>query len=332
MRPLIVILTLLLLSGCSWFQSEEEKAARENRNNPKNFTEQDYYERIQRNLTSRSWALAIENLEALEAQFPFGTYAEQAQLELIYAHYESTDYESATAAADRFIRLHPRHPNVDYAHYIKGLSLISESKGFLEEFLPRDDTKRDPGTARLAFTTFTDLISRYPNSVYAADARKHLVYLRNLLARHEIHVANYYFKREAYLAATNRGRYVVENFQRTPAVADGLAVMAQGYHLLGMKVPSTNAAQTLATNFPDHPALNANGEFEYQDNFEDNSSWWRRLTLGYYIPEKSPAYDSRPEYRRDSDNEDKSSDQQSETEEPESEKSWLNWLSFGLLG
>ena len=326
MRPLIVILTLLLISGCSWFQSKEARDAKANRNNPKNFTEQDYYERIQRNLTSHSWAIAIDNLEALEAQFPFGTYAEQAQLELIYAHFESADYESATAAADRFIRLHPRHPNVDYAHYIKGLSLISESKSFLDRFLPTDDTTRDPGTARLAFTTFTDLISNYPNSVYSADARKRLIYLRNLLARHEIHVANYYFKREAYLAATNRGRYVVENFQRTPAVADGLAVMAQGYYLLDMNEPSANAAKTLAANFPDHPALNAQGEFQYQSTFDNDSSWWRRLSLGYYIPEQPPAFESRPEYQRDA------PARQKDQQESSEGKSWLNWLSFGLLG
>ena len=332
MRTLIITLSLLLISGCSWFQSEETKAAKAKRDEPKTITEQDYYERVQRNLTSRSWALAIENLEALEAQFPFGTYGEQAQLELIYAHYESADYESATAAADRFIRLHPQHTNVDYAHYIKGLSLISESKGFLDSFLPRDDSKRDPGTARQAFATFTDLLHRYPNSVYAADARKHLVHLRNLLARHEIHVANYYFKREAYLAATNRGRYVVENFQRTPAVADGLAVMAQGYYLLNLKEHSANAAKTLATNFPDHPALNASGEFQYQDNFKDDSSWWKRLTLGYYIPENPPAYDSRPESLRDSSTEQEQELEQNEQQEPERGKSWLNWLSFGLLG
>lgn len=331
MRPFIVFFSLLLISSCSWLQSEEEREAKVDRNNPKNFTEQDYYERIQRNLNSRSWAIAIENLEALEAQFPFGTYAEQAQLELIYAHYESADYESATAAADRFIRLHPRHPNVDYAHYIKGLSLISESKGFLEAFLPRDDSKRDPGSARLSFATFTDLLSRYPNSVYAADARKHLVYLRNLLARHEIHVANYYFKREAYLAATNRGRYVVENFQRTPAVADGLAVMAQGYYLLDMKDLAANAANTLAANFPEHPALSAAGEFQYQDTLKDDSSWWRRLTLGYYVPDKPPYFDSRPEYRRQP----PAAETMEETRpssENDQEKSWLNWLSFGLFG
>ena len=339
----VIILTLIFISGCSLFESEEEREAKARSTNPKNFTEIDYYERIQANLLASNWTSAIENLEALEAQFPFGTYAEQAQLELIYAHYKGTDYEAATAAADRFIRLHPRHPNADYAVYIKGLALISESKGFFDHFLPRDATQRDPGSARLAFAIFTDLLSNYPNSAYAADARKQMIFLRNQLARHEIHVANYYFKREAYLAATNRGRYVVENFQRTPAIPDALAVMAQGYYLLDKLELSANAARTLAENFPNHPALNAQGEFQYQDTLTDKSSWWRIFTLGYYTPEKPPYYDSRPK-----NNQNKpviaseagsrikpNAPGEATGEEPDSDKadrSWLNWLSFGLLG
>ena len=191
------------------------------------FTERDFYEKIQISLNASNWTLAISNLQLLESQFPFGKYAEQAQLELIYAQFKSADYESSIASADRFIRLHPQHPNVDYAFYVKGLSEISQASGFFDSFLPTDNTKRDIGSARRCLCTFSEFLTRFPKSPYAADARKRLVNLRNQLARAEIHVANYYFSRGAYLAAANRGRFVVENFQQTPAVPDGLAVMAQ---------------------------------------------------------------------------------------------------------
>ncbi len=186
----LLLLATLALSGCSWmpFVGDDEKDSKESET--EGYTEQDFYEVIQRDLRASRWENAIENLQALEAQFPFGAYAEQAQLELIYAYHRAADYEAAKAAADRFIRLHPRHPNVDYAYYLKGMSSLRQSRGFLDTFLPTDFTSRDPGTAREAFGTFSELLDQYPNSSYAADARKRMVFLRNLLARYEIHVAN----------------------------------------------------------------------------------------------------------------------------------------------
>ena len=187
---MFLILTLSLTSGCSWLgwgdddKTEEEETG---------FTEKDFYEKIQSSLNSKNWSVAISNLELLESQFPFGKYAEQGQLELIYAQYKTGDFESSIASADRFVRLHPQHPNVDYAFYVKGLSQISQTGGFFDSFMPTDQTMRDIGEARGAFTTLTELLSRYPKSPYASDARKRLVSLRNRLARAEIHVANYYF-------------------------------------------------------------------------------------------------------------------------------------------
>src|SRR5690606_2141674 len=129
--------------------------------------------------------------------FPFGTYAEQAQLELIYAYYMSNDPDAAIATANRFIRLHPQHRNADYAYYMMGLSAFTKDKGMFERVLPTDLTMRDPGAARESLANFAQLLNRYPDSPYAADAKKRMLYLRNLLARYEIHVANYYFKRGA---------------------------------------------------------------------------------------------------------------------------------------
>jgi outer membrane protein assembly factor BamD len=333
----------LLVSSCSWMpfvdsdaDDEAEKARQEEL---KQLTEKGFYDRIQRNLQSRNWTEAISNLQSFEAQFPFGNYAEQAQLELIYVYLESQDHEAAVASADRFIRLHPRHPNVDYAYYIKGLAAISQTKGIFSNFIPVDDTRRDPGEARQAFATFSELISRYPNSSYAADARKRMLHLRNMLARHEIQAANYYFKRGAYLAAANRGRYVVENFQQTPAVPDGLAAMAQGYHMIGLQDLADDAVRVLASNYSNHPALNEQGEFNFQDGIlKDEKHWQSRLTFGYFKPEKPPSYDSRDIYNpiqrrlailRSEAGSDATNIAENTEKKP---RSWLSKLSFGVFG
>jgi outer membrane protein assembly factor BamD len=259
--------------------------------------EQQMYEEAQRHLNSHNFDLAVRSLQLLESRYPFGKYAEQAQLEMIYAHYGAYEHEAAVEAADRFIRLHPQHPNVDYAYYMKGLAAYSGQQDIFARFLPTDETKRDTSHAREAFAEFAQLVSRYPDSPYAADARARMVYLRNLLARHEINVANYYFRRGAYLAATNRGRYVVEHFQHTPAVADGLAVMAQGYILLGMDDLAKDAIATLTLNYPDHPALDKQGRFQSAYTLEGvQRSWINKATFGLFDPPEPPQFDSREDY------------------------------------
>ncbi len=276
---------VLGLGGCA--NNDEEQFSAES-------GEQQIYDQAQRYLNARNFDLSIQALQALESRYPFGRYAEQAQLELIYAYYGAYQPEAAVEAADRFIRLHPQHPNVDYAYYMKGLATSTSSQDFLARFTPTDQTKRDTTYAREAFAEFAQLVSRYPDSPYAADAKARMVHLRNVLARNEIHVANYYFRRGAYLAAANRGKYVVENFQRTPAVGDGLAVMAQGYRVLGMDDLAQEAIDTLALNFPDHPALNDKGEFDTVYTQEGlQRSLINRATFGLFDPPKPPQFDSR---------------------------------------
>ena len=229
LRALLLCLLLPLvgqLSGCAGDGDENDLVA--------DSGEEQIYNQAQGFLNSKNYDLAIRAFQALESRYPFGRYAEQAQLELIYAHYGAYEPEAAIEAADRFIRLHPQHPSVDYAYYMKGLATAGSSQDLLARFTPTDKTKRDTSYAKEAFAEFAQLVSRFPDSPYAPDARDRMVALRNLLARHEIHVANYYFRRGAYIAAVNRGRYVVENFPQSPAVADGLAVMVQGYLLLDL--------------------------------------------------------------------------------------------------
>ena len=323
---MLLILSLSLTTGCSWLgwgdeeQTEEDSAG---------LTEKDFYERIQSSLNASNWTVAISNLQLLESQFPFGKYAEQGQLELIYAQYKSGDYESSIASADRFIRLHPQHPNVDYAFYVKGLSEISQTGGFFDSFLPTDSSMRDIGDARGAFTTLTELLSRFPESPYAADARKRLVSLRNRLARAEIHVANYYFTRGAYLAAANRGRFVVENFQQSPAVPDGLAVMAQAYYLLEMKELADNSVEVLVANYPEHPSLDSNGQFDFERRLlADQDSWLDKLSFGVLKRIKPPSFDSRSVYDKVTREAELGDGDQSQQD---NKRSIWSLLTFGLL-
>jgi outer membrane protein assembly factor BamD len=256
--------------------------------------EQQMYEQIQGYLQGGSYSDAVRALQLLESRYPFGKYAEQAQLELIYAHYQAYEHEAAVEAADRFIRLHPQNPNVDYAYYMKGLAAYTSNQDVFDRFIPTDLSERDTSQAREAFGEFAQLVARYPASPYAADARARMVYLRNLLARHEITVANYYFRRGAYLAATNRGAYVVENFQNTPAVADGLAVMAQGYILLGYNDLAKDTIAVLALNYPEHYSLDDNGEFQSVYTLDGlQRSWINKVSFGLFDPPEPPQFDNR---------------------------------------
>jgi outer membrane protein assembly factor BamD len=283
---LTIAAMLLFTVGCS----DNDKPSEE-------LTEKEIYTMARKQIDANNYTAAVTNLQLLESRFPFGPYAEQAQLELIFAHYRSYDNDAAVASADRFIRLHPQHPSVDYAYYMKGLANFTEGKGLFERFLPTDLAQRDPGAARQSFNDFAQLLARYPESDYAADAQARMLYLRNLLARHEIVVANYYFKRGAYVAAANRGRYVVENFQKTPAVPDGLAIMVQAYLLLGTQELADDSLAILKSNFPDHPSLDRNGNFITKFTLEGvERSWINKLSLGLFDRTEPPKFDNRAEW------------------------------------
>ncbi|GAB5497937.1 MAG: outer membrane protein assembly factor BamD [Pseudohongiellaceae bacterium] len=252
--PILLLLTLAL-GGCGLFGDRErdEFAGLS--------TEEQFYRRALEQLNSRNFTGAIATYQALESRFPFGRFAAQAQIEIVYAYYRNGDMEAARAAADRFIRLHPDNENIDYAYYMRGLSSFRDSGGLLSRFLPIDQTKRDPGRAQESFNDFSQLLALFPDSAYAADARARMVFLRNNLAAYEIHVANYYLERRAYIAALRRGQYVVENFQGTPAVADGVAIMVEAYLRLGLNDLADTSLTLLRENYPAHASLDDGGEF-----------------------------------------------------------------------
>ncbi|WP_443192469.1 outer membrane protein assembly factor BamD [Pseudomonas indica] len=334
-KHLLLIAILALTAACSSNEVVDE-----------NLSETELYQQAQADLGSKSYTSAISKLKALESRYPFGRYAEQAQLELIYAYYKNVEPEAAKAAAERFIRLHPQHPSVDYAYYLKGLASFDQDRGLLARFLPLDMTKRDPGAARDSFNEFAQLTSRYPNSRYAPDAKARMIYLRNLLAAYEIHVAHYYLKRQAYVAAANRGRYVVENFQETPSVGDGLAVMVEAYQRLGLNDLAATSLETLKLNYPDHPNLE-DGQFVPREEEADNRSWLAKATLGL-IESNTPLppgqtrasqdvirqYEDAEEQIPDElkpENQDEAREDAREAEGNDDDRSWWSYMTFGLF-
>ena len=268
----LLLFVLVFAFGCSKDDIEEDLEA----------TELAYYTSAQESLRAGNYTGAIQKLQLLESRFPFGRYAEQAQLEIIYAYYKSAQPEAARSAADRFIRLHPTHPNVDYAYYLKGMVSFEQDKNFLANFIPMDPSTRDPGAARESFNDFSQLIRRFPNSEYAPDAQRRMKYLRNLLAQSEIHVAEYYIRRGAYVAAANRGRYVFENFQGSVAVPDALAIMVEAYALLEMTDLAQQALEVLATNYPDHHSLDKDGKFRRSQAISEERNWLNIITFGLF--------------------------------------------------
>ncbi len=239
-RNLFAILILLpLLFACAVPDLQDET---------KDWSASQFYSEAKAALTDGNYDQAIKYYNGLQARYPFGPYATQAQLDIIYAHYKNNEPESCIAAADRFIKLNPQNPFVDYAYYIKGLANYNRNTSFLSELLETDPSQRDAGAALTSFNDFAELVRRFPDSKYSADARQRMLYLRNNVAKYQIHVARYYMKRGAYLAAANRANRVVSNFQRTDAVKEALEIMVDAYTRLGMTELAADAERVLAIN------------------------------------------------------------------------------------
>ncbi|OUD12527.1 outer membrane protein assembly factor BamD [Thioflexithrix psekupsensis] len=213
------------------------------------------YEEAKKALKDDDYRTAIRYYELLEARHPFGPYAQQALLESIYAYYKHNEPESAIVTADRFIQQYPRHPNIDYVYYMKGLVNFEMNQGLFDRFLPLDKSQRDQTVAMNSFRDFAELLQRFPQSRYAEDAEKRMLYLRNSAAQYELNVAEFYMVRGAYLAAANRAKNVIEGFQRTPAVPDALALMVKAYRILQLDDLANQSLQVLQLNYPNHPKL-----------------------------------------------------------------------------
>ena len=236
----LALFSVFLLGGCGLLGEEKDET--------RDWSAQKLFTEATEAMQGADYTTAIEYYEKLQARYPFGKYAMQSQINVAYAYYRNDEPESALAAADRFLKLHPNHPAAAYAHYLKGLANFNRSVGLLDRFLPTDTSQRDPGAATDSFNDFAEVVRKFPDSEYAEDARKRMIYLRNNLARHEVHIARYYIRRGAYLAAANRGEYVVRNYQRTPAVKEALEVMIEAYNELDMPRLAEDAQRVLAYN------------------------------------------------------------------------------------
>ena len=247
MHRLLILFIVVMSYGCSYFKDKEDPS--------ETWTAERLYAEAKGALDSGYYTKAIENYEKLETRFPFGIYAQQAMLDLAYAYYKNEDHDSSVATSNRFIKLYPQNQHVDYAYYLKGLANFNRGKGLAERFIDIDSSQRDPGAALQSFQDFSEMIKRFPESEYVEDARQRMTYLRNNLAQHEVHVATYYMRRGAFVAAANRARYVVENYPRTPAIPDALVLMAKAYKVLEMNDLSQDAIRVLQLNYPNHPGL-----------------------------------------------------------------------------
>ena len=284
-RIVSLIVLIALLAGCWPFGRDNDKREAEERQT----TEQVLYRSAQASVRSGNYHDAITKLQKLEARFPFGRYAEQAQLELIYANFMSFMPEAARSAADRFIRLHPQHPSVDYAYYRKGLASFTPDRGLLDRFALDDISRRDPTSARQSFTDFSELIERFPDSQYAPDARQRMIYLRNLLANYEIVVAQFYMRRGAYVAAANRARNVVEHYSQSLSVNDALAILIEANWQIGLPDAANDALRVLALNDPQHPAFDSEGHFVFRQQVHNRDrSWLNMVTFGLIDRPKVP--------------------------------------------
>lgn len=241
-----VALAAALLAGCASGPSKESLAKQ---------PEQQLYQQATQSLDNGRYSAAVTQLETLDSRYPFGEHAQQTQLALMYAYYQISSWESARATATRFIRLRPNDPNVDYAYYMRGLAAWEAGRFSLESFDLVDISKRDLGSTRDSYVDFAELTRRFPNSQYAPDARQRIIYLRNVLARHELQAADFYLRRKAYVAAIERGRWVIEHYPQTSANTDALADMIEGYMGLGMVDRAQETLAILQHNAPEYPRI-----------------------------------------------------------------------------
>ena len=218
-------------------------------------TAQQIFDRGEEALRDRSYQEAIKRFEALDVQYPFGRNTETAQLQIIYAYYMTSDYASAEAAADRFIHSHPTNPHVDYAYLMRGLSNYYQNLGFFERLFTVDLATRDLSQIKKSYGDFAQLDKLYPNSRYAPAAHQYMIYLRNIVADHEMDLAQYYYERKAYIAAANRATLVVRHYQGTPSVPDALVVMVRSYRHLNMVSNENEAYEVLRYNYPNSDYL-----------------------------------------------------------------------------
>lgn len=262
----VALFLALLLSACGLLPKQN------NAEDSKNWSASKFYSEAKTEMSSGNYSAAIKLFEQLESRYPYGRYAQQAQLEIGYAHYKDGEQATAIAAADRFIKLHPNHANVDYAYYLKGLANFNDDLGLMgivsEKILNQDMSERDPKASRESFENFRELVTRFPSSKYAPDAVQRMKHLVNVVALNEVQVARYYMRRGGYVAAANRAQYTLKEYPQTPATEEALFIMIKAYDALEMTDLRDDAARVMTKNFP-------NSRFFPDSTTAGGDSWWK---------------------------------------------------------
>ena len=256
---LLILFLLALAGGCGLLPEQIDETA--------GWSANKLYAEAKAAMADGAYDKAIKYFEKLEARYPYGRYAQQAQIETAYAYYKQDEKAQALAACDRFIRLHPNHPHVDYVYYLKGLINFNENLGLLGYVSMQDPTERDPKAAQESFAAFKTLVTQFPDSKYAQDAVQRMAYLVNALASHEVHVARYYLKRGAFVAAANRAQYALKTYPDAPANEEALFIMIKAYDALGMNDLRDDAERVMRMNFP-------NSEY-FKRGLERPEPWWK---------------------------------------------------------
>jgi outer membrane protein assembly factor BamD len=208
------------------------------------------YEEAQGYIAGGNYTRGLQIFEAIQARYPFSDLSRQIQLEMMYGYYKAGQKEQAVEAADAFMRENPIHPRVDYALYIKGLAYFEQDAGFIERTFKKDVTARPPKDVDLSYSSFRRLVERYPASEYATDAQQRMVFLKNRLSAYENHVADYYLRRGAYVAALNRAQRALEEYNGADGNERSLEIMAEAYDELGMADLAADARRVLDANYP----------------------------------------------------------------------------------
>ena len=259
LTAVLLVALAIALSGCGWLGDKKDER--------KDWQAAEWYRVAKEELDSGNWLGAVKIYAELESKFPYGRYAQQAQLDTAYAYYKEGDTAQSIAAIDRFMKSYPNHQNLDYALYLKALANFKEDLGPLASLVGRQDlADRDPKAARESFEMFKELLGRYPDSRYAQDSRIRMDYLVDALARHELHVAQHYLRRGAWMSAVNRAQDILVRFPGSPTRRDALEILVEGYDRMGIPELRDDAKKVLAMNYPADPMA---------EQGRNRRSWWK---------------------------------------------------------
>ncbi|MDY7537967.1 outer membrane protein assembly factor BamD [Undibacterium sp. RTI2.1] len=256
---LFSLILALALTGCGVFGDKSDET--------KTWSAAKLYAEAKDEMNNGGYERAVQYFERLESRFPFGTYAQQAQMEIAYAYYKQGDQAQALAAVERFIKLHPNHESVDYMYYLRGLINFNDQLGFMNFIANQDITERDPKASRDSFDAFKQLAIQFPDSKYTPDAILRMKYLVNALAQYDVHVGKYYLRRGAYLAAANRAQSAITEYPDAPAIEEAMYILVRSYDAMGMTDLRDDANRVFLKNFPNSPFLTGKAA--------GKTAWWK---------------------------------------------------------